>query len=162
MRRIHSIALLSAATLASSFSNTETLDARQIRTSESTSRNIQSKDLKRSKMRVKIGPAVFAAKLNDNVTVTKLKSLLPLTLEMSELNGNEKYFHLPSELPTNAESPETIECGDLMLWGNNSLVLFYKTFKTSYSYTRLGRINDPSKLASAVGKVKVTVSFDLE
>ena len=56
-----------------------------------------------------------------------------MTLEMTELNGNEKYHHLSTRLPTNAISPGTIQNGDIMLYGNHSLVLFYETFKTSYS-----------------------------
>jgi hypothetical protein len=113
-------------------------------------------------IKITIGSAIYKATLLDNATVAKLKALLPLTLEMTELNGNEKYFHLRVKLPTNEISPGTIQTGDLMLWGSNSLVLFYKTFKTSYSYTRLGRIEDPSGLQTALGDGDATVEFELD
>ena len=112
------------------------------------------------KMKITIGSETFTATLRDNRTVAALKAMLPLTLEMKELNGNEKYFHLSKDLPTDATNPGTIQAGDLMLYESNSLVLFYKTFRTSYSYTRLGRIDDTRGLAVAVGSGNVTVKFD--
>ena len=81
---------------------------------------------------------------------------------MKELNNNEKYYDLPHSLPTNSSNPGTIQNGDLMLYGSKTIVLFYKTFPTSYSYTRLGYINNPSGLQSALGSGNVTVTFELQ
>ena len=78
---------------------------------------------------------------------------------MNELNGNEKYLYLSTSLPTAAYQPGTIHAGDLMLYGNNCVVLFYETFYTSYSYTRIGAIDNPSGLASALGSSDVSVRF---
>jgi hypothetical protein len=115
-----------------------------------------------NKMRIKIGTKTFAATLDDNATAAAFKSLLPMTVNMVELNGNEKYVDLSSNLPTDASNPRRIQSGDLMIYGSNTLVLFYKTFATSYSYTRLGRINDAEGLAAAVGSGNVTVTYELE
>jgi len=69
---------------------------------------------------------------------------------------------LPDNLPTNASNLRTIQAGDLMIYGSNTLVLFYKTFATSYSYTKLGRINDTEGLATTVGSENVTVTYERE
>ena len=119
-------------------------------------------DTTTQKMKIKIGSKTFTASLFNNPTVAAFKEMLPLTLNMTELNGNEKYFHLSTSLPTNASNPGTIHSGDLMLWGSNSLVLFYQTFSTSNSYTKLGRINDIEDLAAAVGSGSVIVTFEME
>ena len=115
-----------------------------------------------NQMRVKIGSNTFTATLYDNATATAFKGMLPMIVKMSELNGNEKYFDLSVNLPTNASNPRTIQSGDLMIYGSNTLVLFYKTFSTSYGYTRLGRINDTKGLASAVGSGSATITYELE
>ena len=113
-------------------------------------------------MTIKIGGKTFTATLYDNVTAAAFKSLLPMTVHMVELNGNEKYFDLPGKLPTDPSNPRMIQSGDLMIYGSKTLVLFYKTIATSYSYTRLGRITDIEGLAAAVGSGNVTVTYELE
>ena len=115
-----------------------------------------------SKMKIKIGTSTFTATLCDNAAATAFKSLLPMTVNMIELNRNEKYVDLPRNLPTNASDPGTIQAGDLMIYGSSTLVLFYKTFSTSYQYTRLGRIDDISGLTAALGSGNTTVTYELE
>lgn len=113
-----------------------------------------------TKMKITIGSAVFIATLDDNATTKAFKAMLPLTINMNELNGNEKFFDLLNDLPINATKPATIQNGDLMLYGSKTLVLFYKTFSTSYSYTRIGRIENPSGLSAALGSGNATVTFE--
>lgn len=113
-------------------------------------------------LKITIGSTSFKATLDDNTTSTAFKALLPMTVNMSELNRNEKYYYLPDNLPTASSSPGTIRNGDLMLYGSSCLVLFYKTFSTSYSYTRLGRVDHPSELAAALGSGSVSVTFELQ
>lgn len=85
--------------------------------------------------------------------------MLPLTLRMDELNGNEKYHYLDESLPSEPQSVGSIEAGDLMLYGSDCVVLFYRSFRTPYSYTRLGRIDDPQGLAAALGSGSAEVTF---
>ena len=70
---------------------------------------------------------------------------------MVELNGNEKYAELKQALPTQAESIGKIQTGDLLLYGNNVLVLFYESFSTPYRYTRIGKVTDTAGLTKALG-----------
>jgi len=113
-----------------------------------------------TKLRIHIGAATFTATLLDNPTTTAFVARLPLTVSMTELNGNEKYYDLPQSLPTNALNISTAQAGDLVLYNSNTLVLFYETFSTSYRYTRLGRLDNPTELAAALGRGNVTVTFE--
>lgn len=124
------------------------------------SNNIANSDTMR--LKIIIGSKIFTATLDNNETVTAFKAKLPITIKMKELNGNEKYYDLSDDMPSNPSNPGTIQTGDLKLYGSNVLVLFYKTFSTSYSYTTLGRVNDPSGLATSLGSGSVTVRLELE
>ena len=111
------------------------------------------------KIEIIVGDKTFSATLYDNAAAKSLMDMLPLTLDMSELNGNEKYYYLDTSLPTNASRPSGIKTGDIMLYGNSCLVLFYESFSTSYSYTPIGHIDDPAGLAAALGSGNVQVTF---
>jgi hypothetical protein len=114
---------------------------------------------KESRMWMIINERRFAITLSDNNTARAFAAQLPLTLHMEELNGNEKHAKLPTSLPANASRPGIIRNGDLMLYGADTLVVFYSTFNSIYSYTRIGRVDETATLAEALGEQSARITF---
>lgn len=120
--------------------------------------NSQTETAKMDKIYATINGEKIEIKLEDNSTVSALLKELPLEVSMSDLNSNEKYAYLDNSLPTNSYSPKHIEAGDVMLFGDNCLVIFYESFDTSYSYTKIGHIDSLPSL----GDGSVSVIFSAE
>ena len=112
-----------------------------------------------ARMWMTVGDRRFAIALADNAAARAFAAQLPLVLDMAELNGNEKHAELPQPLPAAPRRPGTIHAGDLMLYGAQTLVVFYASFGSAYSYTRLGRVDDPTALSQALGRRDVRVAF---
>lgn len=111
---------------------------------------------------ITVSDTTFTAILEDNETAKAFVKQLPLILDMSELNGNEKYSYLLNNIRADTPSnPGKISEGDLMLYGDNCLVLFYKTFNTSYSYVKIGHIDDTIGLNKAIGSGSVKITFSV-
>jgi hypothetical protein len=120
--------------------------------------------VKESNVRIKIeiGNNEFTAIIYENETANNFIARLPVTINMQELNGNEKYYNFPESLLNGSpQSPGTINTGDIMLWSSNCLVLFYKTFSTSYRYVKIGRIENVTGLENALGRGNVNVTFSV-
>lgn len=112
-----------------------------------------------NKITININGVDFTVTLEDNETTRELVNRLPLNIEMNELNGNEKYYYFDESFPSNSSRIEIIEKGDIMLYGSDCLVLFYESFNTSYSYTRIGKLDNPSLLDDVIGKDSVRVTI---
>lgn len=110
-------------------------------------------------MVIEVDGQQFSTVLYENETTEALKNMLPMTLNMDEMNGNEKYYYLDDSLPTDSETIGTIQNGDIMLYGSDCLVLFFDTFDTSYSYTKIGHIEDADKFADTLKSGTVEVTF---
>ncbi|MCD8238260.1 MAG: hypothetical protein LUC92_02835 [Clostridiales bacterium] len=109
---------------------------------------------------ISIGDKEFEAVLYDNKTAKAFAEKLPVTYDMSELNGNEKYFYMEDSLPADDIDPKIMNTGDIMLYDSNYLTIFYDTFVPSYySYTPMGYIVNPDGLSEAVGSGDVTVTI---
>ncbi len=110
------------------------------------------------KVKITAGGKTFTADIEDSRTGKAFMEKLPLTLDMSELNGNEKYCYGVS-LPNEDKRYDSIVAGDLMLYSGDCVVLFYGA-AGGYSYTRIGKIADTAGLSEALGKGSVTVKFE--
>lgn len=113
------------------------------------------------RLKVNVNGRDFYADFYDTAPARELKAELPRTFTMSELNGNEKYIYTDISYSAAPEKVGKIEKGDIMLYGDNCLVLFYDSFTTPYSYTYIGHISDTDGLEDAVGKGDAVVSFSL-
>ena len=112
-------------------------------------------------LKININGQRFTAMLYDNAATQKLVQNLPVTLNMKDLHGNEKYYYLDTSLPAKAQHIGKINAGDIMLFGSDCLVVFYESFNTSYSYTPIGKIENASGLKKDVGRGRVKVEFSL-
>ncbi|MEG0240000.1 cyclophilin-like fold protein [Anaerorhabdus sp.] len=111
------------------------------------------------KISATINGNIYEISLEDNDTSKKFVELLPLTIQMDDLNQNEKYFYLDAALPIQVYRPGNIETGDFMLYGNNCLVLFYESFQNSYSYTKLGTMNNVENLKQDLSSNRIEITF---
>lgn len=109
-----------------------------------------------------VGERRFSITLADNEAARAFEAHLPLTLDMPDLNGNEKHAKLPKALPSKDSRPGTIHAGDVMLWSADTLVVFYLAFDSPYAYTRLGRIEGVASLADVLGRGQVRIVFTAE
>lgn len=105
------------------------------------------------------GGTVFAAVPSDNGTALLLAQYGTLTLEMGDLNGNEKFAYLDDVLPECPKQMEVIKAGDILLFGNKCLVIFYQDTVSPFNYTRIGHVVQPEMLESALGNSDVTVQL---
>ncbi len=113
-------------------------------------------------MKVQIGNSVFTATLEENEAVNALIEMMeeaPVVIEMSDYSGSEKVGPLGTSLPT-SNSQTTTQAGDIVLYNGNQIVIFYGS--NSWSYTRLGHINDLIGWEEALGSGDLTVTFSLD
>ena len=115
-----------------------------------------------NKMKVSIGNSVFTATLENNSAVDSLIEMMknePLVIDMSDYSGFEKVGSLGKTLPANNRQTTT-QSGDIVLYSGDQIVIFYGS--NSWSYTRIGRIDDLSGWEDALGSGSVTVTFSIE
>lgn len=113
------------------------------------------------KISIKAGGKTATATLVKNSATDKLREILskgPLTYTSSD-NGFETYGDIGQTLPASNENI-TAAPGDILLYAGRYLCIFWGA--NTYSYTRLGRIEDLSAdELKAIFKGDVTIEIQL-
>jgi len=126
--------------------------------SESTTKKPQATEMK---VNIRINGKTFSATLEDNEAAKELYEIIKtagLTVEMSDYSGFEKVGALGHTLTSN-DKQTTTEAGDIVLYQSNQIVMFYGS--NSWSYTRLGKIDDLSGWEEALGSGDITAEFSV-
>lgn len=113
------------------------------------------------KMNVQVGDYTFTATLENNTAVDELVEMMkegPITISMSDYSGFEKVGSLGRSLTT-SNSQTTTDAGDIVLYNGNNIVMFYGS--NSWSYTRIGKIDDLTDWTKALGSGSITSVFTL-
>ena len=114
------------------------------------------------KMKMEINGSSFTATLAENAAVDALVDWLeegPVTLELSDYAGFEKVGPLGRSLPA-SDGQTTTHAGDIVLYQGDQIVLFYGS--NSWSYTRLGHVDDLTGWEDALGGGDVTITLSME
>ncbi len=109
-----------------------------------------------NEMKAVIDGKEYIINLENNATTKNLVNMLPKEYKMNDLHNNEKYIYINESLPTNSSNPGRINAGDVMLYGDNCIVIFYKSFDTEFDYTKIGHIDNLPDLGSG----SITVKFE--
>ena len=145
----------STTTTESETQNTEPTAPPETENTEKTEGNTEMK------MIVKIGNAVFTATLEDNAATRELMEMMkqsPITINMSDYSGFEKVGSLGRSLTTENHQTTT-SAGDIVLYNGNQIVMFYGS--NSWSYTRIGKIDDLTGWKEALGSGSITAEFSI-
>ena len=113
------------------------------------------------KLNIQVSGAVFSATLEENAAVNAFVEMLkeaPVSIRMSDYSGFEKVGPLGKSLPASGRKT-TAQAGDIVLYQGNQIVIFYGS--NSWSYTRLGKIDDLSGWKEALGSEDVVATFSI-
>ena len=112
---------------------------------------------KEETMRLKINESEVPVTWEDNASVSALQELLPLNIPMSMYGGFEQVGNIGQSIPRD-DVQITTDCGDIVLYSGNQLVIFYGS--NSWAYTRLGHVDlSREEMTSLLGQGNVSITL---
>ena len=114
-------------------------------------------EIEENVMKITINNEEYVINVENEILMEELFNSLPETFTMAELNENEKYYYLSSNMKNaNSEVVGQVQKGDVMLFGSDCLVIFYDSFETEFRYTKIGHIDNLGDLGNGNVDVYIT------
>ena len=113
-------------------------------------------------IKVKINDTIFDVQLENNSATQELIKTLEkgnVTINATDYGNFEKVGDLGFSLPTSDEQIST-SSGDIVLYQGNQISLFYDYH--SWSYTKLGKIQNADDLKTTLGSGDVVITFSIK
>ena len=108
-------------------------------------------------MKLEIDENVLDVSWNNNASITALNEMKPLTVNMHLYGGFEQVGSIGKSIVSD-DKEITTKPGDIVLYSNNQIVVFFGT--NTWSYTKLGHINlSDSELNTLLNKSNVTLKI---
>ena len=117
-------------------------------------------DIVSGEMTMLIGETEVPVTWEKNASVDELRTLLPLTIEMSMYGGFEQVGSIGQSITSDDQQIVT-DYGDVVLYSDDRIVVFYGS--NSWAYTRLGHIDLTQKEMTDLlenGNVTITLAED--
>lgn len=113
-------------------------------------------------IKLKVNDHILDVELENNSATRELVNRLKtgnVTVNASDYGNFEKVGDLGFSLPANDENINT-EPGDIVLYQENQISVFYDSH--SWSYTKLGKIQNTDNLKEILGSGDATLEFSLK
>lgn len=113
-------------------------------------------------IKLKVNDHIFDVELENNPATKELVKKLEtgnVSVNATDYGNFEKVGDLGFSLPANDENIKT-EPGDIVLYQKNQISVFYDSH--SWSYTKLGKIQNASDLKEILGSGNTTLEFSLK
>ena len=115
------------------------------------------------KIKLTVGNHAITATLVDSETARDFVSLLPLTLNMDDLFGREKFGRLPRAISDGGKRTRTYQVGDVVYWSPGpDVAIYYRHDGSSIpspGIIVMGKIDSRAEALNEPGSANVTIEL---
>ncbi len=111
------------------------------------------------KIKTIINDIIFNTTVEDNLSAKEFLEILPLSVYMNKEKDSYSHF-INYKLDKNETANHKLGIGDILLEGNNKIVIVTSTNSTDKKYTKIASIDNPENLEQILDINEKPVRFE--